>query len=92
MHSINLNDNVYSKALKLASDRGYRSVDEFIAEVIETEVATGTEDCDRLFTPEVLDAIDRGVADAKAGRVFAAADMGAHLAQWREEWRKDQAS
>jgi len=89
MHSIDPDEHAYSIALRLATERGYKTVEEFISQFLEEEGSTETEDYDRLFTPEVLAAVDRGLADAEAGRVFSPAEVETHLAQWREECREN---
>lgn len=81
MHSVNLNDSVYAKAAKVAKARGFGSVDDFLTDVVETELRLEEADLDALFTPEVMAAIDEGLADAEAGRVFTVAEVRAEFAK-----------
>ena len=91
MHSIHLNDHVYTMAQQLASARGHKSVEDYITEVVEEEMLADTENFDHLFTPEVMAGIAEGVADAEAGRTYTLKEALEQVAEWKKEWRNDQA-
>ena len=92
MHRIELSDQVFTEASKLASARGFSSVAEFISDVVSEEATIEAEDNDILFTPEWMAAIARGMEDAKAGRVYSSAEVESHILQWRKEWRRTRES
>jgi predicted transcriptional regulator len=91
MRSIHINDQLYTKAQQLATARGFKSVDAFIAEVVEEESRVEVESYDHLFTPEVMAAIAEGVADGDAGRVHSIDDVRKHFAEKSKEWRRNHA-
>ena len=88
MHNVRLNDETYSKALELAKSRGFESIEEFLTLIINEEAAAPNSNFDDLFTPEVLAAIDRGMEDVSAGRVYTVDQVREHLKNQAERWER----
>ncbi len=54
MHQIQLSNDLFEGAQRRATEAGFSSVDDFVAEVLRHELADEAVDFDRLFTPERL--------------------------------------
>jgi hypothetical protein len=67
MHQIQLDDRLYQQAQLRASEAGIKSVDDYIADVVASDLSEKTENLDHLFTPQRLAHIDSVVAKVKAG-------------------------
>jgi len=92
MQQVRLNDQLYKEAERRARDAGFASVDEFVADRLESDFSDGQEDFDDRFTPEVVADIDRISEDMKAGKSVSMEEVDQHLADVREAWLKDHAS
>jgi len=92
MHNIQLNDETFGKAQRIALAKGYGSVEEFILEVIENECSLGNEDFDQLFTPELLDELDRRSSELDAGKSTSIEEVEARFAVKRQQWLSERAS
>jgi len=79
LHHVQLSDQAYEKAKLRASEAGFQTVDEYVADVLLSEVGPQTEDLDRLFTPERLAHIDRSSAQIKAGEYYTADQVREHF-------------
>jgi hypothetical protein len=87
MHSIQLPDDLYQQAQQRASEAGL-SVDEYIAEIVESDVNTGSENYDHLFTPEVVAELEQIHAEMKAGgKVLTPEEVDEFLRQKSLSWR-----
>jgi hypothetical protein len=90
MQQIQLNDQLYKKAQRRASEAGFASVDEYIAEVLSHDLTADNNgnmpNLDHLFTPERLAHIDKAAEDIKAGNFYTSEQAQAELAKRREEW------
>ena len=62
-------------------EAGFKSVDEYIADLVTDDLTEQTENFDHLFTPERLAIIDKAAAQIKAGEYQT-------VAQLREHFRK----
>lgn len=80
MQQIQLNDQLYRDAQQRAMTAGFKSVDEYVADVLQQEIGEESESLDHLFMPERLAQIDRAIAQVKAGQ-------GIPVEQVRERFR-----
>ena len=92
MHQVQLTDQLYKEAERRAREAGFASVDEFIADRLESDFFDEQENFDERFTPEVLAHLDRISEDMKAGKKVSMEEVDKHLTDVREAWRKDHAS
>lgn len=83
MHQIQLNDQLYQDALRRASEVGFQTVDEFVADILQHELED-TENLDHLFSPERLAHIDRAAAQMDAGLGIPAQQVREHFQQKRD--------
>jgi hypothetical protein len=95
MHQIQLADQLYKKAEQRASEAGFSSVDEYIADMVShdllEEQAGDTPNLDHLFTPERLARIDAAAAEIEAGNFYTLEEANIELAKRKAEWlRKNQ--
>lgn len=85
MHHVQLDGQLYQEAQRRATEAGFESVDEYVADVLRQDLGDG-ENLDHLFTPERLAHIDRAAAQIDAGLGIPAAQVRAQLAKRRDEW------
>jgi Arc/MetJ-type ribon-helix-helix transcriptional regulator len=88
MHKIQLNDKLYKEAERRAREGGFGSVDEFVAERLESDFSDEQEDLDHLFTPEVIAEIDKAEAEMNAGNFFTSEQVDEHFKKKRAAWKK----
>lgn len=86
MHQIQLNDHLYQEALRRATEAGFSSVDDYVADVLQHDLLEETENFDHLFTPERLAHIDGAAAEIDAGQGLTSDQVDAELAKRRDEW------
>ena len=86
MHQVNLADHLYNEAKQRATEAGFGSVDEFVADVLNQELHEDSENLDHLFTPEHLAHIDKAAAQVDAGQFMTSEQADAELAKRRAEW------
>jgi hypothetical protein len=89
MHQVQLNDQLYKEVRRRATEAGFSTVDEYIAEVLSHDLHDDTENLDHLFTPERLAHIDKAEAEIKAGNFYTADQADAELAKRRAEWLRN---
>jgi hypothetical protein len=92
MHQVQLNERLYKEAERRAREAGFRSVDEFVADRLESDFSEEQEDFDDRFTPQVGARLDRISDQMKAGQSVSAQQVDQHPADIREAWRKNHAS
>ena len=92
MHQVQLNEKLYKEAERRAREAGFSSVDEFVADQLESDFSTEQEDFDDRFAPEVIAQLDRISDDMKAGKTVSTEEIDKHLSDVREAWHKDHAS
>ncbi len=88
MHQVHLqlNDRLYDQAKRRATEAGFKTVDEFIANILSDELIENPDNVDHLFTPERLAMIDKAAAQIKEGKCMTAKQADAELARRRAEW------
>jgi len=93
MHQVQLNDKLYKEAERRATEAGFSSVDEYVADVVSHDLVEDsggeTPNLDHLFTPERLAHIDAAEAEIKAGNFYTAEQADAELAKRRAEWLRN---
>jgi hypothetical protein len=92
MHQVQLADQVYQKARRRATEAGFASVDEYLAEVVTQDIADPGENLDRYFTPERLAHIDKAAAEIKAGKGYTPRQAKAERAKRRAERLRSKSS
>ena len=85
MHHVQLDSQLYQQAQRRATEAGFKSVDEYVADLLRLDLEDG-EKLDHLFTPERLAHIDRAAAQIDAGLGIPAEQVREHLAKRRDEW------
>ena len=91
MHHVNLTEKSYTAAERLAAARGFASVEEFVADVIEEKAQE--EDITRRFTPEVIAYLDEISSGVKAGdKTYSPKEVTASLEENKAAWLKKNAS
>jgi hypothetical protein len=85
MHQVNLDDRLYLEAQRRATDSGFTSVDEYVANLLTQDLAE-SENLDHFFTPERLALIDQASAQIAAGQFFTGEQANEELAKRRAEW------
>jgi hypothetical protein len=89
MHQILLDDKLYHELQRRASESGYATVDEYIAEILSHDPDEQSENLDHLFTPERLAHIDEAKAQIKSGNFYTSEQADAELARRRAEWLQE---
>lgn len=90
MRQVQLTEDLYQEALRRASDAGYSSVDDYIAEVVSQDLREDNENFDDRFTPEVIAHLDQISAEIKSGgKTFTMEEVDAHFKNKREEWLRN---
>lgn len=88
MHQVHLSDNLYEQARRRAQESGFTDVDEYIAEVVASDLEEI--DVTQLFTPERLARLDRISAEVKAGsRTYTEEELDTHFS---DKWAKEDAA
>jgi hypothetical protein len=75
MHHVQLNERLYKEAERRAREAGFRSVDEFMADRLESDVSEEQEDFGDRFAPQVVARLDRISDDMKAGKSVSAEEF-----------------
>lgn len=88
MHQLQLylNDQLYKKASRRAVEAGFKTIEEYAADVLASDLQDDTENFDHLFTPERLAHIDEAAAQIKAGQSYTMEEVREHLATYRADW------
>jgi hypothetical protein len=87
MHQIQLDDHLFQVAQQRASEAGFGSVDEYVADVLQHDLENA-ENFDHFFTPERLSHIERAAAAIAAGEGVTAEQADVELAKRRDEWHR----
>ncbi len=88
MHQVHLADQLYPEAEQRAHAAGYATVDDYVADVLATDLHE--EDFDHLFTPERIAHLDQISAEVKAGaKTFTSDEVREHFQKKWEEWQED---
>jgi len=59
MQQVHLPDQLYRMAQRRASEAGFATVEEYIADVVSQDAADDTENFDHLFTPQVVSELEQ---------------------------------
>jgi len=90
MHQVQLDERLYKDAQRRATEAGFSSVDEYVADIVSHDLVEGSEDqtpnLDHLFTPERLALIDAAAAEIRDGDCLTADQVREHFKQKREAW------
>jgi hypothetical protein len=86
MPQVEIDDHVFKAAQRRASDGGYSSVDEYVADIVDLLGDSGEEipNLDKLFTPRLIAEIDRAAAEVEAGNFHTADEVKEHFKRKRE--------
>jgi hypothetical protein len=88
MHQVNLSEQLYQDAQRRAAEAGFKSVDEYVEDVLVHELSGDAPNLDHFFTPERMAAVERSLADADQGNVSSAAEVMGDLAKYEDEWQR----
>jgi hypothetical protein len=92
MRHVQINDKLYKEAERRARKAGFQSVDEFVADRLESDFSNKQENFDHLFTPEVIADLDRISAGIKAGgKTYSTEEVDQHFEKKRQEWLRNHA-
>jgi len=92
MYQVRLNDKLYKEAERRAREAGFGSVDEFVADRLESDFSDGQENFDHLFTPEVIAHLDKISQKIKAGgKTYTMEEVDEHFEKKRQEWLRKHA-
>ncbi len=88
MPEVRLDDQVFKVAQRRASEAGFASVEEYIADVVTQDVADDTENFDLLFTPQVVNELEQISAVARAGgKTYTSEEVREHFRKKSDAWR-----
>lgn len=91
MNEVRLDERLYKEAQRRAEAAGFASVDEFVAERLESDFSDAQEDFDDRFTPPVIAHLDRISAEMLQGKSVSQGELDQHLADVRKTWLNDHA-
>jgi hypothetical protein len=96
MHQVQLNDQLYKEAQRRATEAGFSTVDEYVADVVSHDLVEDngdeTPDLDHLFTPEVIAQLDQISAEIKAGgKTYTMEEVREHFEKKRKKWLQNHA-
>jgi len=93
MHEVQLTEQLYKEARRRATQAGFSSVDEYVADVVNQDLHEPVDDFDYVFTPERIAHLDRISAEIKSGaKTFTMAEVKEHFEKKREAWLKKHTS
>jgi len=88
MSPIQLSDQVYQRAQQRAVEAGFDSVDDYVAEIIENELATVANQ-DHFFTAEILAQLDQLHTDVQSGaKTYSSQEVDEHFQRRSQAWRE----
>ena len=89
MHNIQLSDQLYQQAQRRAIEAGFLSVDDYVAEIVDSDVSVSAENYDHFFTPDIVGQLDQINTEAKAGaKTYTAEEVDEHFRQKSQAWRE----
>jgi hypothetical protein len=68
MHQVQLNERLCKEAERRAAEAGFSTVDEYVADRLESDFSDAREDFDDRFTPQVVARLDQISDQMKAGQ------------------------
>jgi len=91
--NVQLDDRLYQKAQQRATEAGFASVDEYVADVVSQDLVEGLDaeqpDLQHLFMPERIAHIQASMEEMKAGKVFTSDQVDEHFRQKRAAWERE---
>jgi hypothetical protein len=88
MQKVQLTDQLYREAQRRASESGFASVEEYIADMVTQDIADDTDNFDHLFTPQVVSELEQISAAAKAGgKTYTSKEVREHFRKKSDEWQ-----
>jgi hypothetical protein len=92
MRQVQLNDKLYKEAQRRAREAGFGSVDEFVADRLESDFSDEQENFDHLFTPDVIADLDKISDQIKSGgKTYTMEEVDEHFEKKRQEWLRNRA-
>ena len=83
---LELSDKVYDQVRHRAVEAGFKTVSEYIADVVSDELVEPYENLDRYFTPDRIAHIDSVIAEVNSGgKTYTAAEVRDHFRKRFEE-------
>ena len=80
-------DDTYANAIRRAQQEGFGAPETYMADLVMSHVANDSDNCDYLFTPEVIAELDEISAEIAAGaKTYSLSELDEHLAADREAW------
>jgi hypothetical protein len=93
MRQVQLSDRLYQEASLRADEVGFKSVDDFVEEIVQIEIENPKQSYDQFFNSEVLADLDRIDAKIKAGaKTYSSEEADEYLRMKAKEWRDSQSS
>lgn len=88
MHPVQVqfDDQHYRKAQQRANEAGFKTVEEYVVDVVTNDLDEEIDNLDHLFTAERLAIIDNALEEVKKGEVFTPDQVDASLAKTKEAW------
>jgi 2-keto-3-deoxy-L-rhamnonate aldolase RhmA len=92
MPQVQLSDELFKEAQRRASESGFASIDEYVAEILSTDLNADVDNLDHLFTPQVIAQLDEISAQIQAGgKTYTVQEVQEHLERKRQEWPRKNA-
>ena len=89
MHQVHLSDQLYQQAKQRASEAGFQTVDEYVAEIVECDVSATVENHDQFFSPEIVANLEQIHAEVRAGaKTFTQQEVDEYFRQKSQAWRE----
>jgi hypothetical protein len=89
MQPVQLPDQLYQQAQQRAHAAGFQSVDEYVAQIVESDVSAASEDFDHFFTPEIVAELDQIRAEIQAGaKTYSSEEVDEFFRQKSQAWRE----
>lgn len=90
MPVIQLSDQLYDQARQRASKAGFPTVDEYVADVVASDVSDDLANFSHIFTPEVVAKLEEIDAEMRAGgKTFTSEEVDEFLRRKSEAWREE---
>jgi hypothetical protein len=88
MQQVQLSDQLFRIVQRRASEAGFATVAEYIADVVTQDSADDTQNFDHLFTPEIVAELEQISAAARAGgKTYTSDEVSEHFRKKSEQWR-----
>jgi len=92
MHQVQLSEQLYDRARRRAAESGFSSVDDYVANVLNDELALTDEALDALFDADRLARLDQISQRVKSGeKTYTMDEVADHFEKKRKEWLQNRA-